>query len=164
MKYCKFFLLFFVLTAVSLLGSALASMSLPAPEGKAVIQFITKDNDYTKWSLWPGKDKLYPGKSPHGAFLTSYVNETAAKAIKEKSVGMGMPDGSIVVKENYSPDKKLAAVTVMYKKKGFDPDNGDWFYLKFSPDGDIDAVGKVTGCIGCHTGAKSTDYLFLAQE
>ncbi len=50
------------------------------------------------WALWPGKGKLYKGQHPHGAFLTTYINETAANALK---AGVkDMPKGSIMVKEN----------------------------------------------------------------
>lgn len=35
---------------------------------------------------------------------------------------------SIVVKENYKPDKTLAAITVMHKVAGFDPAGGDWLF------------------------------------
>ncbi len=36
-----------------------------------------------------------------------------------------MPAGAIVVKENYMPDKKLAAITVMYKVAGYNPEVGN---------------------------------------
>lgn len=35
------------------------------------------------------------------------------------------------------PDKKLAAVTVMYKVKGYNPDAGEIFWMKFLQDGKI---------------------------
>ena len=82
--------------------------------------------NYTGWKMWPGKDALYKGTQPHGAFLTTYVNESAHAAIMGKKGGM--PEGAIVVKENYSPQKELAAVTVMYKVKGYNPSVGDWFW------------------------------------
>ena len=48
--------------------------SMPAAKGKAVYDYITKSNPYQSWALYPGKDKFYKGKHPHGALLTSYVN------------------------------------------------------------------------------------------
>ena len=66
-----------------------------------------------------------------------------------------MPDGAIIVKENYMADENLAAVTVMYKVKDYNPDEGDWYYSKHLPDGVLDQTptgmsmqGKVPGCIG----------------
>jgi hypothetical protein len=61
------------------------------------------------------------------------------------------------------PGKKLAAVTVMYKVKGYNPDAGDIFRMKFLPDGKIEASGKVDMCIGCHTKAMENDFLFTGK-
>ena len=69
--------------------------------------------------------------------------------------------GEFVVKENYSPDKNLAAVTVMYKQTGYNAEGGDWFWLKYASDGTIQKEGKVGGCIGCHAAVKSNDWLFI---
>lgn len=140
-------------------GMALAgSASLPAANGKAVYDYITKTSPYQQWSLFPGKEKLYVGKHPHGAFLTTYVNGAALKGIEGK-VGT-LADGSIIVKENYMPDKTLGAVTVMYRVKGYDPNAGDWFWAKYKEDGSIEKEGKVAGCIGCHTAAIQNDWIF----
>ncbi|MDF1581621.1 MAG: hypothetical protein P1P74_12730, partial [Desulfuromonadales bacterium] len=62
-------------------GMALAgSGSLPAADGKAVYDYITKTSPYQQWSLWPGKEKFYKGKHPHGALLTTYASEPAEAA------------------------------------------------------------------------------------
>jgi len=66
------------------------------------------------------------------------------------------------VKENYTTDKKLAALTVMYKVKGYSSMAGDWFWAKYLPDGKIAAEGKVVACINCHTTAKANDYVATA--
>lgn len=129
-----------------------------APDGAAVIAYLTRAVDYHDWPLWPSKGELYQGQHPHGAFLTTYVTPEAAKAILAR-VGK-LPDGAMVVKENYSASKQLAAITVMYRVKGYNPDGGDWFYLKYAPDGRIDQEGKVPGCIGCHAAVKGNDWLF----
>jgi hypothetical protein len=99
---------------------------------------------------------LYQGIEPHGALLTTYVNDTAYNSVKSKK---GMADGSIIVKENYTPDKQLAAVTVMYKVKGYHPAEGNWFWAKYRPDGDIEASGKLESCIKCHSQRKANDYV-----
>lgn len=132
-------------------------MALPKADAQALWAYLQKQ-DYTKsFRHWPGKDKLYKGIEPHGAWLTTYVNEPALKALNGGGSGP-LPAGSIVVKENYLPEKKLAAVTVMYKVEGFDPAHNDWFWLKRSAAGQIEASGKVDGCIGCHS-ASRRDYL-----
>jgi len=130
----------------------------PPAEGPAVYDYITKTSAYQGWALFPGKGKLYKGKHPHGALLTTYVNDVALNGIKNK-VGT-LKDGAIIVKENYMPDKTLGAVTVMYRVKGYDPEAGDWFWAKYKADGSIAKEGKVAGCIGCHTAVIGNDWIF----
>ncbi|MBI2906786.1 MAG: cytochrome P460 family protein [Chloroflexi bacterium] len=111
--------------------------------------------------MWPGKQALYPGTEPHGALLTTYVTDGAFSAIDGKKGSI--PNGSIIVKENYMPDKTLAAVTVMYKVKGYDSANNDWFWLKYAPNGAIDAQGKVGDCIACHGKRRDNDFIFTGS-
>ena len=66
---------------------------------------IQGDSYQENWALWPGKGKLYKGTHPHGALLTTYVNEIAANALKEEV--KEMPEGSIIIKENNMPDEKF---------------------------------------------------------
>ncbi len=149
-----------VILMIGLLAACVAKMS-PMAQGDAVISYLNKTDPYQQWQLWPGKGKLYPGKKPHGAFLTTYVSKGAYNAIKNKSGSI--PEGAMIVKENYSPAKKLAAITVMYKKSGYSPDGGDWFWLKYAPDGKIMKEGKVGGCINCHASVKANDWLFTGS-
>lgn len=137
---------------------------LPPATGKDLWSHLTKVNYQKSFALWPGKGKLYKGTEPHGALLTTYVNKAALGAIQGKKGTM--PAGAIVVKENYMPDKKLAAITVMYKVAGYNPDGGDWFWAKYTPDGKIEAEGKsemANMCIGCHGKAKANDFLFTGE-
>ncbi|MCF6239494.1 MAG: cytochrome P460 family protein [Candidatus Marinimicrobia bacterium] len=151
-----------VMTIVLLLSSTglvlAGGRGLPTAEGQAVYDYITQTSPYQNWSLFPRKGKLYKGQHPHGALLTSYVNDIALKGINDR-VGI-LDDGAIIIKENYMPDKTLGAVTVMYRVKGYDPDAGDWFWAKYKADGAIAKAGKVAGCIGCHTAAISNDWVF----
>ncbi len=117
------------------------------------------------WALFPGKGKLYKGTEPHGMLLTTYVNETSEHALK--SGAKELPLGSILIKENYMPDKTLAAVTVM-EKTGEGKD--DWFWVKYNPDGTVATMemdkdgrkmtvpvagGKETMCAMCHAASTS---------
>lgn len=140
------------------LSTNLIAAEVPITDGKDVIDYLNKNN-YQSWQLWPGKTKLYEGKHPHGALLTTYVSKGAYDAIEAKAGRI--PDGEFIVKENYTPNKKLAAVTVMYKKDGYNAEGGDWFWLKYAPDGTIQKEGKVGGCIGCHAAVKNNDWLFI---
>jgi hypothetical protein len=157
MKKVSLFRLELMAAVLWIAALAWAGSGMPATDGAALHKYITKTSPYTQWALWPGKGKLYKGTEPHGAFLTTYLNDKAAGGLKMRSEGM--PIGSIIVKENYTPAKKLAALTVMYKTEGYNPDAGDWFWAKYAPDGTVQAEGKVAACIGCHQVAKARDYL-----
>lgn len=134
---------------------------LPGPDAAKLYDYITKANPYVKWELWPGKGRLYKGKEPHGSFLTTYVNNHAYFSVKDKKGKM--TDASIIVKENYTPEKKLSALTVMYKIKGYNPSDGDWFWAKYEPYGKVLASGKVEACIGCHAGNKANDLIMTEK-
>jgi hypothetical protein len=134
---------------------------LPVDNVKDLQHYITSENPYTDWQLWPGKEKLYEGSQPHGAFLTTYVNNIAMEALQAGK--KEFPQGTILVKENYNRDKKLAAVTVMYRVQGYNPAAGDWYWLKYLPDGKVAAEGKVASCIDCHKRFKSDDWVFTER-
>ena len=124
-------------------------------------------------------DKPYKGQAPHGAIL-----ETITSAVT-----VGGHKGKVVVKRNYGPGgistrdvsrnraKHLKAITVMFKReKGYDPENNDWFWVKYKPDGSLHtnpkgmqlagrvAKGMDQGCIACHAAVKDKDYLFGKQK
>ncbi len=127
-------------------------MMSPKPTAESVISHLKAQRYQQSWKFYPGKGALYTGQVPHGMLLTTYVNDPALRALNARATTM--PEGAMIVKENYTPDKKLAAVTVMYKVKGFNPSAGDWFWLKYDGSGMVEASGKVAGCIGCHTPSK----------
>jgi len=129
-------------------------------DGAHLLMHITKTDPYVKWNLMPGTTRMRQGLEPHGALQNVYVNKLAMKAFKDKAGSL--PDGAIIVKENYTPDGKLAAVTVMNKKKGYNPEAGDYLWLKYTPDMKIQAQGKADPCIKCHAKAKDNDWVVLA--
>ena len=65
---------------------------------------------------------------------------------------------------------------MVQREAGYDRDNNDWFWVKYSPGGTIDqnpagmalagrvAKGTNTGCIACHASAKDNDYLFTNDK
>jgi len=119
--------------------------------------------------------KPYEGQHPHGAVLDTI----------ERPLTVDGHTGVAIVKRNYGgegvsiqnvyndPGKYLKSVTVMYRREaGYDPDNANWFWAKYKPDGSLDtnpkgmklagrvAKGMNAGCIACHTGAPGGDYVF----
>jgi hypothetical protein len=133
---------------------------LPKADATELYDYVVKQNPYSKWQLWPGKGKLYKGTEPHGALLTTYVNETAFRSARKKT---RMTDTAIILKENYTADGKLSAISVMYKIKGYNPAGGDWFWGQYDPNGNVKAEGKVESCIKCHEKRKDNDYIFTGR-
>ncbi len=147
-------------------GSAMeetAGMEASAPDttAEALWSYLEHEDYQNNWALWPGKGELYEGQEPHGALLTTYLNPMALDAYTNKAGSM--PAGAIIVKENYTPDSTLAAVTVMYKSEGYNPQHSDWFWLKRLADGAVEVQGRGQGCISCHSGQDDNDYLFTGS-
>ncbi len=130
-----------------------------------------KSNAYENWAPVPGQsDDFYPGESPHGAFLKMYLNRTAAGSSND------LPNGSIIVKENYAAadPSTLKAITVMYRSQTYNPEAGDWYWIKYNPDGSVAKTsdelgaqkifGKANGCINCHRGAEGNDFTFFNDK
>ena len=159
----RWVVVFAILSAVVIYAAVSgAGGDKPPADAEKFWNYISKDNPYSAWEFWPGYDGIYPGKSPHGAFLKLYANDLAISAAKE---GKPMPEGAILVKENYGKDKKtLMAITPMYKVKGYNPEGGDWFWGKYSPEGTIIDAGKPEGCIKCHGVKKDSDWLFTEPK
>ena len=131
------------------------------PNATQLYNYMTEENNYTTWDLWPNTSELFEGTEPHGAFVTVYISDEASDAIED---GAGvMPDGSMIVKENYNPEEELVAITVMYKVEDYDPEHNDWFWAKYSSNGTVEAEGKVLSCIGCHEARKDNDYIFTGN-
>jgi hypothetical protein len=117
----------------------------------------------------------YKGAPPHGLILE----------LMEKTVTINGVKGALVIKKNYGgngltiddvigePDKYLKAVTIMFQREpGYDAENKNWFYGKYSPDGSLQlnpkkmklagrvAKGAPTGCIACHIAAPGGDFIY----
>lgn len=143
---------------------AVQQVALPDTTADAVWSYLESADYAANWDMWPGKERFYAGTEPHGMLLTTYVNSAANDALANWT--QSMPEGAIIVKENYMPDSTLAAVTVMYKSPGYNPEHNDWWFLKRLADGTVEASGRVEGCQNCHGGAKANDYIMtpIVQE
>lgn len=120
----------------------------------------------------------YEGVAPHGMMLetfytTASVDDHSGDLVIKRNYG---PEGVSADEVLSDPDKHLAAVTVMFRREaGFDPENSDWFWVKYLPDGTLDknpegmrlagrvAKGMDAGCIACHSGA-GDDMLFTTDH
>ncbi len=142
--------------ALVLAPTFLTAGDMPPADAAALWKYITETSPYQKWGMWPDHSGMQPGRAPHGPFHKVYVNDILLKA-----TAAPVPFGSIEVKESYTQDQKLAAITIMYKVQGFNPSAGDWFWVKYSLDGKGDPAGKVQGCIDCHAGGAKNDYILV---
>ena len=146
---------------VFVLGIAMGSTvfaEMPGPDPGALWNHITKVSPYKEWSFWPDHQGMQPGRAPHGPLHKVYVNDQALNSSKPP-----LQYGAIEVKENYSPAKELKAITVMYKIKGYNPKDGDWFWVKYTPDGKAEKFGKPKGCIGCHGTRAKNDFVLIHE-
>ncbi len=98
----------------------------------------------------------------------------------DSTLRLGDHTGTVIVKKMFqgpevsvqrvfnNPTTDLKVVAVMYKReKGYDPDNQDWFYTKYNPDGSPQKnkkgmliTGRAAICIGCHQSAPGDDYVY----
>ena len=138
--------------------SGMSGAEMPKAEPEALWEYITQENNYQKWDFWPDHMGMQPGRAPHGPLHKVYVNDRAFNTSSPP-----VQYGSIQVKENYGKDKELKAITVMYKISGYNPDAGDWFWAKFSPEGKVDKYGKPAGCIGCHGTRAKNDFILVHE-
>jgi hypothetical protein len=120
---------------------------------------IYSESKYTSYKFWPDHQGMHPGQAPHGPFHKVYINNSVARALPVQN--RTIPYGGIIVKENYSKTKELAAITVMVKVEGYAPENNDWFWAKYSAAGAVQAEGQPGGCISCHEGMKKNDYIII---
>jgi len=132
-----------------------------AATAASVWDYLKKEGYAKNWKMWPGTKSIYQGPEPHGEFLTTYVNDTALKSIRGKKGKLS--DGAIIAQDNFSNDKKLKFISVMYKIKGYNARHGDWFWAQYKPDGRVEAEGKVDECIRCHVAQKGNDYVYKSR-
>lgn len=119
------------------------------------------------------QSKPYPGLRPHGAILQ---NLDARLTVDDRA-------GAVIVLRNFrgagvsidavaqNPDRYLDTIAVMFLRTGYDPENNDWFWARYRPDGTLDTddrgrrlAGRVgdpeAGCIACHSAAPGGDRVF----
>lgn len=135
---------------------------------------------------------------PNSIRTTTYEGGTGLHAVRlitlEGDVNIDGNSELAIVKKNFrgaegadapsdedilnNPNGFPGPVTVMVKRPGFDPDNQDWFWAVFLPNGNVvknplglNMAGAIVGggamadapfnCIACHAAAPGDDYVFL---
>lgn len=147
-----------MLAMILSVGSLTMADDMPGPDGDALWHYISKVSPYTGWDYWPDHKGMQEGRAPHAPLHKVFVNKQALE-----STAAPLKFGAIEVKENYSPSHELKAITVMYKVKGYNPKDGDWFWVKYSAGGKTLKAGKPGGCIGCHATRVANDYVLVHE-
>ena len=145
-------------------------MPQPVPEPPAALPGLPADTaGYEGWlKLNAQPIPPAPGGDPHRGTKNVYVNQTREVITPNGEQKFPYPDGTIVVKEATRPGKDfIGLIAVMWKKAGSDPDAGDWRFEEFlrgAPDADFRLAFEGGVCIGCHSGAAATDFVFVTLE
>lgn len=135
-----------------------ACKSLGTPEDQSEAVSLWSDmSGYQSWGHFDGFEGIIPGKSPHGKFVRTFMNEVGMRDQSQPGYG------TIIVKENFSKDDadSLQGITVMQRIEGYDPENEDWFWARYTPSGEQTHSGKVPFCADCHFDAGDDDYIFF---
>lgn len=131
---------------------------------------VRQQSPYTKWAAVQAKKTEKPDiGQPHGSNSKIYANPTAMQDPSSPA------NGSVFVIDDYADDGKTRnSVSIMYRVKGTDPEHGDWYWLRYLPNGSIartddtpgakPIAGKVKSCIECHDKAGGNDWVFSNDQ
>lgn len=130
------------------------------PSAAKLFTLVTETDPFETWAQFPGLEGTVESAAPHGPMSRTWINEEVESALTNYTGSL--PVGSVIVKENLgeSDTDKANSWTIMWKVTGFDPDHNDWFWANITPEGVVNAEGKVDGCIACHSGAQDNDFVF----
>lgn len=172
------FSLLAALTAQSALAQQKPAGMPMAFGGAEDVAFASKLWGALKAAKLVGPDRInvqpFPGNEPHGAI----------QQVLDSKVMVAKRTGRVIVKVNHmakdvksvyaEPNKAIGAYTVMFKKPaGYDPENQNWFWVKYKPSGEVDknemgmllagrvAKGMDEGCIACHRAIGGDDLEIL---
>ncbi len=130
----------------------------PKASSSNIWKHIKKSDPYVEYAFMPGKEGLYKPVNPHGYWMQTFINEEALESIEDKR--KTFKDGSIIVSENYSKEKELSYILVMFKDKGYNSKSGDWFWAQFDITGEPVQEAKPVQCISCHSEREEADFVF----
>ena len=110
---------------------------------------------YKKWRQANSEPFL---SKPHGrSMIVDYVNGLADRVFVT-----GKPDyaaGAAICKVGTKKGKTFRIWFMEKRARGYDSENGDWFYATLSPTGKVMDAGRVESCINCHASAQN-DYVY----
>lgn len=96
--------------------------------------------EYKHWKEIPAAQSLNKGSEKKKQYIKTYINDLANNAIE--SHAKSLPPGSIVVKERYDDQDQLQIISAMINLGGNDPQDINWFWAQYSPDGKALKMGE----------------------
>lgn len=129
--------------------------------GISLWERITEEAPYGDYSYWPGHEGIHPGQAPHGVNHRIYINRNLMEVLPVEN--KRAPYGTIIVKDNLDRNNNLDKIAVMAKVEGYNTEGGEWFWAIYSKEGEVLAEGTPKGCVSCHEGMKSNDYIIVRQ-
>lgn len=90
---------------------------------------------------------------------------TSREAIEAARKNQPLPDGTVILMEDYR-DGKLLRYIAMEKKPGHgatqpaDVRTGDWAFQSFGPDRRVDRSENLARCMACHQPQARNDFVF----
>ena len=124
---------------------------------------------YDKW-LKLNAEPIPPaaGGDPHNGTKNVFVNQERDTIAPDGEQQFPYPDGSIVVKEAFRPNKDyVGLIAIMRKVAGSDPDHNDWKFVEYTrnnPDDDFKLVFSGQICWNCHARVEDIDYVFTELD
>lgn len=153
------FLLCVVSIAITVSGASMAATRAPSPKALwKKIQVLQKTH-----TLMLESKAYQPGSRTVDAYTVDLASQAANGAIRTAGSIEKVrryPNGALVVKENFSEQRKLTGVTAMLKLFGYDPADRDWVMAAYNPAGKVVAYGRVPSCIACHAMVTKQDFVF----
>ena len=135
------------------------------PDSTLAAELWEAISGYSLWAQHPDFQGIQESvDGTHGAYVQVWYDSSAEEAIL---AGTEIPDGGILVKQGYADAEgsELGNLTVMWKVEGYDPDNADWFWARYTPDtGEVTLAGAVSACSDCHKSQDVDDDLVLFLE
>ncbi len=122
----------------------------------------TAEVDVSDWENWVKMTDTRLLSKGHGrAYVDIYV-EAKHAGLYRGATGP-YPVGFKTVKAQYKTPTttQLKNITVMAKRnRGYDSENGDWWYAVLNENGGVMNQGKIEMCVDCHDQASARDYVF----
>jgi hypothetical protein len=156
-------------TSAFLLAVGVATADDKPPPPPADVAFARQLWQQMAWAGLVGDNAVRSAPFKGGGTHTAIIEYLA------QNVRVGHLSGLVLIKKNNDgddvsiervwddPKKYLSSITIMFRRRGYDPQNADWFWAEYAPNGTVDYAGKVEHCIVCHKAGRR-DYRFLPEQ